>query len=73
MTNFLVFTAVDGTLLDYHSYSYEEAMLAEAGFPLIFNSSKTSAEIKKRLPFQGLLPKNHFSHNLSFLTRLRTV
>jgi predicted mannosyl-3-phosphoglycerate phosphatase (HAD superfamily) len=78
MTNFLVFTDLDGTLLDHHSYSCEEAMpavraLAEAGFPLIFNSSKTAAEIKKRLPFQGLLPKNHFSHNLSFLTRLRTV
>lgn len=52
MTNFLVFTDLDGTLLDHHSYSCEEAMpavraLAEAGFPLIFNSSKTAAEIKQ--------------------------
>ncbi len=50
MTNFLVFTDLDGTLLDHHSYSYEEAMpavhaLGEAGSPLIFNSSKTAAEI----------------------------
>ena len=52
MTNFLVFTDLDGTLLDHHSYSYEEAMpavraLVEAGSPLIFNSSKTAAEIKQ--------------------------
>ena len=52
MNNLLVFTDLDGTLLDHHSYSYEEAMpavraLVEAGSPLIFNSSKTAAEIKQ--------------------------
>lgn len=50
MTKSLVFTDLDSTLLDHHSYSYAEAVpairsLTEAGFPLICNSSKTAAEI----------------------------
>ena len=52
MIDLLVFTDLDGSLLDHYSYSYEEAMpaikaLSRAGCPLIFNSSKTAAEIRK--------------------------
>lgn len=83
MTNFLVFTDLDGTLLDHHSYSYEEAMpavraLGEAGSPLIFNSSKTAAEIKQLRHEMGnvhpfivengsavCIPTGYFNANLS--------
>lgn len=52
MSKILVFTDLDGTLLDHHTYSYEAALptvhqLAQAGYPLIFNSSKTAAEIQE--------------------------
>lgn len=83
MTNFLVFTDLDGTLLDHHSYSYEEAMpavraLVEAGSPLIFNSSKTAAEIKQLRHEMGnvhpfivengsavCMPAGYFDNNLA--------
>jgi mannosyl-3-phosphoglycerate phosphatase family protein len=47
----LVFTDLDGTLLDHDSYSYAAALpalaaLREAGIPLILASSKTRAEIR---------------------------
>lgn len=50
MDNLLVFTDLDGTLLDHHDYSYVEALPAlehirQSGIPLIINSSKTCAEI----------------------------
>ena len=46
----LVFTDMDGTLLDHHSYSIEPAKpmlkkLAEANVPVIPNTSKTFAEL----------------------------
>ena len=46
----LIFTDLDGTLLDHHSYSHAEAesalqRLAERGVPCLINSSKTAAEI----------------------------
>jgi mannosyl-3-phosphoglycerate phosphatase len=46
----LVFTDLDGTLLDHDSYSFAPAqqalaLIAERGIPLVINSSKTSAEI----------------------------
>lgn len=46
----IVVTDLDGTLLDHHSYSYQPAgealdKLKSLGIPLIFNSSKTRAEI----------------------------
>lgn len=46
----LVFTDLDGTLLDHDSYSYAAAQpaldaLAEIGAPLVLASSKTAAEI----------------------------
>ena len=48
--NWLVFTDLDGTLLDKHSYSYLPALpaiqrLAEYQIPLIFNTSKTIPEV----------------------------
>lgn len=50
--DYLVFTDLDGTLLDHHSYSYAEALpaiqlLREKSCPLIFNSSKTASEISQ--------------------------
>lgn len=47
----LVVTDLDGSLLDHHSYSYEQAMpalklLARKKIPLILSSSKTAAEIQ---------------------------
>ncbi|WP_375177757.1 HAD-IIB family hydrolase [Marinobacter mobilis] len=46
----LVFTDLDGTLLDHESYSWQAAepalaCLKAAGIPLVINSSKTAAEI----------------------------
>ena len=46
----LIFTDLDGTLLDYFSYSFEPAArllasLSKRRFPVIINSSKTFAEI----------------------------
>ena len=46
----VVFTDLDGTLLDHDSYSYDAAlpaleMLAEREIPLVLTSSKTKAEI----------------------------
>lgn len=48
----LIFTDLDGTLLDYHSYSYEPAIdalsrLNDLRIPLILCSSKTRTEICK--------------------------
>ena len=46
----LVMTDLDGTLLNHHDYSYQAAqpvlrMLAQNNIPVIFNSSKTYAEL----------------------------
>ena len=51
MSNYLVFTDLDGTLLDHHDYSFTQALPAlnrvkQLNIPLIINSSKTYAEIK---------------------------
>ena len=50
MTPLVIFTDLDGTLLDHHSYSWEPARPALAeirkrGYPLILTSSKTRAEL----------------------------
>jgi mannosyl-3-phosphoglycerate phosphatase len=47
----LVFSDLDGTLLDHYSYSYQAACpsletLAKAGVPVILNTSKTAAEVQ---------------------------
>ena len=48
---YIVFTDLDGTLVDHDTYSYEAALpainlLKEKGIPLIFCTSKTRAEIE---------------------------
>ena len=48
--NYLVFTDMDGTLLDHHSYSFQPAVpmlekLAQHDIPVIPNTSKTFAEL----------------------------
>jgi len=47
---YIIFTDLDGTLLDYHSYSYQAALPAlnfikQMGIPLILVSSKTRREL----------------------------
>lgn len=47
----ILFSDLDGTLLDHHTYSYRAALPALAefkqlGIPLVINSSKTAAEIE---------------------------
>jgi len=47
----LIFTDLDGTLLNHENYCWQQARpalerVAEAGVPLILNSSKTAAEIR---------------------------
>jgi HAD superfamily hydrolase (TIGR01484 family) len=49
-SSLLVFTDLDGTLLDHHTYSFEPALpalnsLKEKNIPLIICTSKTRAEI----------------------------
>ena len=46
----IVFTDLDGTLLDHHTYDYSPALpalakLQEKQIPLVFCTSKTAAEI----------------------------
>lgn len=46
----VIVTDLDGTLLDHHTYSYAPAqpaltLIAERGYPLVLNSSKTRAEM----------------------------
>jgi mannosyl-3-phosphoglycerate phosphatase len=48
----IIFTDLDGTLLDYHTYSFTAALSAlelikEKNIPLVFCSSKTRAEIEQ--------------------------
>jgi len=57
----IVFTDLDGTLADYHTYSHEPALAAldtlkKKKIPLIICSSKTRAEIEK---FRARLDNNH--------------
>ncbi len=47
----IVFTDLDGTLLDHHDYSHERSMpglalLRDSGIPLVLVSSKTAAEME---------------------------
>jgi mannosyl-3-phosphoglycerate phosphatase len=55
----LIFTDIDGTLLDHHSYSYQGSekvleQLRRVAIPLILNSSKTKAELLKLQAILGL-------------------
>lgn len=52
MAQLVIFTDLDGTLLDHYSYSAEAARPAweaarEAGVPCVFNTSKTRAEVEQ--------------------------
>jgi mannosyl-3-phosphoglycerate phosphatase len=51
MKKFVVFTDLDGTLLNHHDYQWSDAsealeLIRQHGFPLILNSSKTFAELQ---------------------------
>lgn len=51
MSGWMIFTDLDGTLLDHHDYSFAQALPAlekirQLQIPLVINSSKTYAEIK---------------------------
>ncbi len=57
----LVFTDLDGTLLDHHTYDYSPALpalaeLQEKQIPLVFCSSKTAAEM---IPFRMEIENKH--------------
>lgn len=61
MKRLLVFTDLDGTLLDHHDYSWQKAIpalaaLEQQNYPVIINSSKTSTEIIK---LRQLLANHH--------------
>ncbi|MCM8538034.1 MAG: HAD-IIB family hydrolase [Lentisphaeraceae bacterium] len=52
MKKIILYTDLDGTLLDHHNYSWESAskaisLLKESGFPIVFNTSKTINEVRK--------------------------
>lgn len=52
MKRYLVFTDLDGSLLDHHDYNWQKAtpaleLLENMQIPVIINSSKTAAEIQK--------------------------
>ena len=64
----LVFTDLDGTLLDHETYGFEPARFAieqlkHKGVPLIFNSSKTFAEMRELHRAMGLEPSPMISEN----------
>jgi mannosyl-3-phosphoglycerate phosphatase len=51
-TFILIYSDLDGTLLDHHSYAFDEAKsalerLKQANIPVILNTSKTAAEVLK--------------------------
>jgi len=59
--NILIFTDLDGTLLDYHTYSYDQALsglqlIKQREIPLILCSSKTRAEVEV---YRKKLKNNH--------------
>jgi mannosyl-3-phosphoglycerate phosphatase len=50
--SWVIFTDLDGTLLDHHSYSFAETepalrLLRDRNIPWLFNTSKTFAELKQ--------------------------
>lgn len=52
MKQYLIFTDLDGTLLDHDTYSWEEArpaleLLKQREIPVIFNTSKTLSEVQQ--------------------------
>jgi len=58
---FVVYTDLDGTLLDHDTYSFDIAspalrLMEREGIPLVINSSKTRPEIER---YRSLLGNNH--------------
>jgi mannosyl-3-phosphoglycerate phosphatase family protein len=61
MTNIVIFTDLDGTLLDSDSYSFEPALdaiklIKEKNIPLVITSSKTAKEI---MHYRDILENDH--------------
>ncbi len=61
MKKLVIFTDLDGTLLDYSAYSFEPALqglklIREKNIPLVFCSSKTKKEIEY---YRGKIKNNH--------------
>ena len=80
MTKTLVFTDMDGTLLDHHTYSFDAAKpalnaLDEKNIPVIPTTSKTFAELqplrKSIASTVHLLLKmgQRFSYHMAFLSK----
>ncbi len=69
-TPVVIFTDLDGTLLDHHNYSFIPAIpclefIRKQNIPLIFTSSKTSIEIEELCTLTNLYhpyiaETNHF-------------
>ena len=65
---FLIFSDLDGSLLDHHSYDWQPARAAletirELEIPLIFNTSKTIAEVRALQLKTGLESQPFLSEN----------
>ncbi|MDG6774726.1 HAD-IIB family hydrolase [Thiomicrorhabdus sp. ZW0627] len=61
MRKLIIFTDLDGTLLNHHTYEYEVVKplierLKSAGIPVVLNSSKTLAELETWQQRLGLMP-----------------
>jgi mannosyl-3-phosphoglycerate phosphatase len=61
MSQLIIFTDLDGTLLDYSTYSFEKAapalnLLKQKGIPLVICSSKTRKEVEY---YRKILGNNH--------------
>lgn len=87
----LIFSDLDGTLLDHETYDWQAAApalsrLTQADIPVIFNSSKTQAEIynlrqtlKNRHPFivenggAVCVPEDYFSASATLLPNSDTI
>ena len=60
--SYIIFTDLDGTLLDHHNYSYDDALpmikrIKSKNIPLIFTTSKTKQEcqiLQKKMDIEGM-------------------
>ena len=56
---YIIFTDMDGTLIDYHNYSFEGAqdaldLIKDSGIPLILTTSKTRVEVLRYIDMLGI-------------------
>ena len=77
MSDMLVFTDLDGTLLDHHDYSYDAALptlrrLKKANIPLIFNTSKTAAEVEEYMEIEFEIDRLTQQHRWECMTEEHT-